>query len=118
MSATTTDADLDSFDDLPDLPSINAGGPPEPEALADEKQCAEIFDEIIAHFREWKRDRKKKGDHDRISESAMWKGLDVAAKYKRIQMELREPRIVREYKRELMAHERAMSNLGRRGAEH
>lgn len=108
----------DDDGDLLDLPVAEAGGPPEPEALADERECAQIFSEIIEHFREWRRHRKKQGDHDRISESAMCKMLDVAAKYKNLQIRLREPRIVREYKRELMAHEREMANLGRRGAEH
>lgn len=115
MSASVHD---DDDDDLLDIPSAEVGGAPEPESLADEKLCAQIFDEIIQHFREWRRHRKKTDSHDRVSESAMCKMLDVAAKYKRMQIELRTPRIMREYKRELMAHEREMANLGRRGAEH
>lgn len=100
------------------LPTVEPETAVDAKALRLEREAGEVYADIIEHFRDWKKHRKEQGDHDRISESAMCKMLDVAAKYRRIEIELMQPRLQREHVQRMMDHEREMAGLGRRGSEH
>ena len=104
--------------DVEVLPTVEPETSADAKALRLECEAGEVYAAIIDHFRDWQRHRKEQGDHDRISESAMCKWLDVATKYRRLEIELMQPRIQREHVRQMMAHERAMIDSGRRGSEH
>lgn len=105
-------------DGLLPLPSAEQDYDVDEKALRLEREAGEVYAALIEDWQEWREHRKKQGDHDRISQSAMNKQLEVAAKFRNIEIALMLPRLQREHVLKLMEHEREMARSGRREAAH